>query len=451
MSVSHSVVTSWLYRGRHQQIESCFRAKLPNVNAWQGLASLSAGKGKFLAAEFLCRKALSIDPTHEESLIALSGVLIYFKQYDEAEEILTKLIERDLESRYQVEQNLGFLMLEIGQTSKALDLLIPAYEHAPEEAKAGIKYGIGYARLKNGDLRAGFTIVQEQWNTPNSHIWGLGIPEWNGDISALKGARILVHHYQGYGDTIQFSRFMKRLCDYGAYVIAAVPKPLLRILDSPDLTNIVVDINEPLPPVDYHVSVSSLPALLKIELNDLPNIEFPYLHSTYIPGNKESFPLPHRNGNQNVGIIWKADKYGSGPRRSIPLECFLPLTLIPHATIYSLQFEGIEDIARLGVSDLITDLSYSIRDFADLAERIEEMDIMVCADTGPLHLVGALNRPCIALLSFAAADWRWLEHDRKDNPWYPSMQVIRQSKSCSWDEVIEQVIPIISNYSYDAY
>jgi tetratricopeptide (TPR) repeat protein len=435
MLASELIVRAWLDSKNYNKLGSCLRARLPSPDAYQGLATIEAEKGNFTAAEFLCWKALAIDPDHEQSLIALSGILARKQQYEGAKVILDELYQNgSKEVLAQVEQNLGFLMLEMGEIEEAIRYLSSSHAKAPAQS---VWDGLGYANLKNGDLAEGFGIVAKSWNTPSSHMWALGIPEWDGSPSSLLGARVLVHHHQGYGDTIQFSRFVPKLLELGACTVVVVPQPLLTLFATSALAESVADINGPIPSADLHVPISLLPARLNIGLSDLPSTEFPYLPDY------GSDTILSRDSRYKVGIIWRADGGGTGPNRSIPLEYFLPLTLLPNTSVYGLQFNGSEDILSLGATDLITDLSYSIRDFADLAARIAEMDVIVSADTAPLHLAGALGKQCIALLSFGYADWRWLGHDRKDNPWYPSMKVIRQSQKCDWSEVIDQAMELL--------
>jgi len=48
-----------------------------------------------------------------------------------------------------------------------------------------------------------------------------------------------------------------------------------------------------------------------------------------------------------------------------------------------------------------------------------------------------LGHPTWVALPYAA-DWRWL-FDREDSPWYPGMQLFRQSKRGDWNGVFEKI------------
>ena len=79
-------------------------------------------------------------------------------------------------------------------------------------------------------------------------------------------------------------------------------------------------------------------------------------------------------------------------------------------------------------------LGDDIRDFADTAAIIALLDVVVTVDTAVAHLAGALGKPVVILLPFAA-DFRWMR-DRDDTPWYPTAKLLRQPAFGDWDSVI---------------
>jgi hypothetical protein len=58
-------------------------------------------------------------------------------------------------------------------------------------------------------------------------------------------------------------------------------------------------------------------------------------------------------------------------------------------------------------------------------------------DTSVAHVAGALGRPVWMLLPFQP-DWRWTI-DGETSPWYPGMQLFRQSAPGDWTNVIAKV------------
>ena len=74
---------------------------------------------------------------------------------------------------------------------------------------------------------------------------------------------------------------------------------------------------------------------------------------------------------------------------------------------------------------------------ADTAAAVSNLDLVVSVDTSVAHIAGALGWPIWTLLPFVP-DWRWLL-ERDDSPWYPTMQLFRQSERNDWKTVIERL------------
>jgi ADP-heptose:LPS heptosyltransferase len=62
---------------------------------------------------------------------------------------------------------------------------------------------------------------------------------------------------------------------------------------------------------------------------------------------------------------------------------------------------------------------------------------VISVDTSVAHLAGSLGKPVLLLLPWIA-DWRWLQ-DRDDSPWYPSFELLRQSRANDWSDVLAQL------------
>ena len=96
-----------------------------------------------------------------------------------------------------------------------------------------------------------------------------------------------------------------------------------------------------------------------------------------------------------------------------------------------------DDIAEQECGALIMNLGNKLRDFADTAAVIAQLDMVISVDSSIAHLAGALGKPVWVLLPYPG-DWRWML-DRDDSPWYPSAQIFRQGRLGEWGEVIDRV------------
>jgi FkbM family methyltransferase len=139
-----------------------------------------------------------------------------------------------------------------------------------------------------------------------------------------------------------------------------------------------------------------------------------------------------------VGLVWSGDPLHARDRhRSIPLDAFAPLARIEGTRWYSLQKGRTGELKGSLLSSAIVDLDREIFEYADTAAIIENLDLVVAADTSVAHLAGALGKPVWVLLPFSA-DWRWMEK-REDSPWYPTMRLFRQRVAGDWAPVLGSV------------
>jgi ADP-heptose:LPS heptosyltransferase len=68
---------------------------------------------------------------------------------------------------------------------------------------------------------------------------------------------------------------------------------------------------------------------------------------------------------------------------------------------------------------------------------MRHLDMVVCTDTAPAHLAGALGVPTRVLLG-ASADWRW-GIGRAGTPLYPSVRLVRDGTRGDWAAAVDRV------------
>jgi ADP-heptose:LPS heptosyltransferase len=85
----------------------------------------------------------------------------------------------------------------------------------------------------------------------------------------------------------------------------------------------------------------------------------------------------------------------------------------------------------------LVDLRDELKDFADTAAIVANLDLVITVDTAVAHLAGALGKPVWILLT-NAPDWRWFL-EREDSPWYPTARLFRQSRHGNWQEVLARL------------
>ena len=254
-------------------------------------------------------------------------------------------------------------------------------------------------------------------------------PLWLGDAD-ISGRTILVVWEQGYGDVIQFSRYLSLCQKAGARVLFAPQKPLQELMRGLEADVQIVDADNNNLRFDFHCPVMSLPHAFKTTLATIPP-------PTRISADEVKIAAwARRLGKKRgprIGVVWDSTGLRS---KSIPLQQFQRL-FDPRFEFISLQKRLTEAervcLDRAGVPHP----AQGLFDFADTGALCHLMDLVITIDTSVAHLVGALGLPVWLLLQWCP-DWRWLL-DRDDSPWYPTMRLFRQQTRGDWQGTLDRV------------
>ena len=324
--------------------------------------------------------------------------------------------------------HLLLLMSRVAEAEAQMDRAIALkFDYAPALATKAI------CRLVMGDLEQGLPLFEWRWThlgiDPSRGIRGIGL--WLGD-EPIEGARLLIVAEQGFGDVIQFCRYVPILEQRGAEVMLLVPTQLGRLMRSLSATVTIVEHDKPLPACDFVCPVVSLALAMRTTLESIPG-STPYLSADPALKTKwaERLGVPTR---LRVGLSWSGNAVPD-PHRSIPIESLRPL-LETQA-----EFHVIQRDTTVADREWLRPFSnvhlHALDDFAETAALVDSMDLVISIDTAAAHLAGALAKPLWILLPFMP-DWRWLL-ERSDTPWYPTARLFRQPAYQDWTPVIEQV------------
>jgi ADP-heptose:LPS heptosyltransferase len=86
----------------------------------------------------------------------------------------------------------------------------------------------------------------------------------------------------------------------------------------------------------------------------------------------------------------------------------------------------------------LVDLGPHLSDYSDTAFVLSLLDGLISVDTSAIHLAGAMGKPAWLLLPHLP-DWRWML-DRKDTPWYPTVELWRQPSAGDWASVMKAMV-----------
>ena len=322
------------------------------------------------------------------------------------------------------------------QEQRRFDEALATYDRAiaiaPDYAEA--QANRAFLLLLTGDFAKGWPAYEWRRKLPSWVERGFTQPEWSGEDIA--GKRLLLHAEQGFGDTIQFARYAGLAAMRGADVVLEVQPSLAPLLGGLFGVEMVAVGRDRLPPFDLHCSLLSLPHMFATTMATIPG-GVPYIVAPADRIAAWASRLP--TDGLRVGLAWSGHPDNARDHeRSIPFARLAPLIDIPGIRFVSLQ----KDIRAADVDDFhrsrnLIDLLGELRDFADTAAIIAQLDLVITVDTAVAHLAGAMGKPVWVLLP-RVPDFRWLL-DRTTSPWYPSARLFRKGQADAWDAVIAGV------------
>ena len=380
------------------------------------------------------QQALKINPQYAEAYNNLGNVLKEMERLDESLQAYQKAIciqPQFVEGYY----NIGFFFQEQGRLEESVQAHQKAIQIQPDYAEAHINLAITF--LLQGQLTAGWK--EFEWRRYRKRDFKR--PLWDG--TPLNGKSILVYAEQGFGDTIQFVRYIDLLSDTNTIIIVACQPELKSLFKSIDRIDILVTKGEDIPDSDVHVPLLSLPYIFNTNLDTIP-ARIPYLYP-----NLKADSVCNLDGNHRlkVGIFWAGrPTHVNDHNRSIDLKWFECLLDIRNCEFFSLQV-GVrrDDVKQYRYHHIIKDLGKQFTNFHHTASAILQLDLVISVDTAVAHLAGALGKEVWTLLPFVP-DWRWML-DRSDSPWYPSMTLFRQKETGDWSTVFQQIKLALTQYS----
>lgn len=343
----------------------------------------------------------------------------------------------------EAHNNLGVALRSQHHLVEARDCFRRAAELAPKYALA--HFNAGAAALHLGEFKEGWKGYEWRNQTLATPPRAFAEPAWNGE--AIRGSTLLLHTEQGFGDAIQFSRFIPLARQRSqARIIIEGPATILPLLSQLEGVDECIPSGTPLPHFDVRLAIPSLPGVLGIEHKDLPATTIPYFAAppdrvTHWRRRLQELSGPAAQQKLKIGLVWQGNpEQAQDYVRSCPSEKFGRIVASRDAVWFSLQKLSAAAKTEQGElpSPQVIALSDELHDFSETAAALSALDLLITVDTSVAHLAGSLGCPTWALICHSP-DWRW-QLEGADCPWYPTMRLFRQPAWGDWDSVIDQVI-----------
>lgn len=428
-----------------------------------GLALLHQGRAG--EAEPELARAVALQPGNPAALNSLGMALAELNRAREAHAALSRAAALAPGSAW-IRNNLGSVLHDLGQGQDAVRALDEALRLQPDYPEAHANRGMALQELSRFDearaafdaaiaLRPGYPEALKRramlrlllddaggWDDYEAAMRGFrdehgdgdaAVPWWRGE--PLHGRSLLLHEGSGFGDTLQFFRFVPALLARGARVCFCGPPSLFALLRSSGWNVSFIAPGTP-SGCDFQCDLWGLPARLGLPARAAA-AQVPYLAADAAAIARWKAWLGA--GSFAIGVAWQgnpARKIDLG--RSIPLSAFAPLAAVPGVQLVSLQCNaGREQLQQLPPGVRMRDpgpgFDAGPNAFADTAALMMALDLVVSSDTAVAHLAGALGRPAWVALKHVP-DWRW-GLERGTTPWYPAMRLFRQPRPGDWSSV----------------
>ena len=243
---------------------------------------------------------------------------------------------------------------------------------------------------------------------------------------------------QGYGDNIQFSRFVPYVAKKFKKVYYAVDESLYDLFKRSfkKYKNVEIIKFGVFKPYNKFLMIMDIQNLLNISYHNIPQQE-PYMITDEEKDYNDKIQF-FRGDELKIGLNWRAK--GMGLRDAVYRTIDAPyyfkkLFELEGNKYYSFQMNDIFEMCEKYPQ--IVDLEEHIQTFDDTASLLKNLDVLITVDTALAHLAGAMGVKTYLLLC-KAPDWRCFDNDKKTE-WYPSVTIIKQHDRRTWEDVAEEL------------
>lgn len=407
----------------------------PATLALQGI--IAAMAGDLEKGIVLLRRAIQLRPGNPTWHAHLSSLCRNTYRMEEALAAGQESIRLDAGNPENL-VNLSQIFVDMDDRERAIACLLRALGLKHDHADGHL--AMAQTLLATGDFDAGW--LEYEWRNlteaGKTSVPAMTSAPWNG--MRMPTGRLLLIGDQGYGDTIQFARYIKMAAERCQELVLGCSSEMGPLLANLPGVSQYCHRWADVPGHAAHCRLSSLPYLFRTDLDSIPS-QIPYLEAdpARIAHWRDRLNATLPTGVKRIGLAWTGrPTHPNDRRRSMALEQFAGLVDAGPAAFVSLQKpmpdRDLEIMPRFAG---MTDQADALTDFGETAALIENLDLVITVDTSMGHLAGALGKPAWILIP-KAADWRWMI-DREDSPWYPSVRLFRQQKPGDWDGPLGQL------------
>ena len=422
---------------------------------WVNYANALQHQGDKAQARQALERAVELKPERPEARVNLASLLMGLGESQTAFETLHQALALD-PAFADGWNNLGAMELDHARPAAAQTAYSQAAKLAPDNAAA--QFGRALSCLMQGDFEQGWPLYEWRWlgasqSNPKERP-RFKCPHWSGQATVSARDALLVYHEQGFGDTVQFLRFIPGLEARFKRVVLVIQAPLLPLARAALPACVELITSDECAPffqknqLHWHCPMGSLP--LALGLNEVSQIPLANGYLKALPGRQAPACLAHLSlhtaaqRKRVVGLCWSGNPdLAHDASRSLKLSMLGAMIKQTDLVWVSLQRQRSPQEADLLQAWSVLDMAPHLHDFADTAAVMEQLDLVISVDTVVTHLAGALGKPCWLLNRFQS-EWRWMLEGQA-GAWYSSVRQFRQAQRNDWDGVLVDIQQALHN------
>src|SRR5271157_3756388 len=284
---------------------------MKDLDTLVNLAAALIQTGEYLEALDATLRALTLDPNHKGALNHKGCINMHLGKYADAAAAYKRLVSIDPANPAAL-NDLGVALSSLLKNREAIELYQRGLERHPDFHP--FRWNLAPLLLMEGDYQTGFAYFEYRSKISELSLQPhqVSTPQWLGE--KIEGKTLLVRCEQGYGDSIEFLRYVPCLAPYRCQIVIELYTPLhclFRHLGFP-LTNP----EEASPRHDVHINTMSFPYVFQTDLSSIPP-----------PIAPETKLCPIKN---RIAIVWKGNpKHMSDHRRSLNVNWLDSIFEIP--------------------------------------------------------------------------------------------------------------------------
>jgi len=377
--------------------------------------------------------AIYLKPDMIEAHINLGNIYHRIRDFQKEKETFLKVLE--LNKNYiEAYLYLAGAYVETGDVQNSIDICQKGLEVSP--GNDSLMFYLGRAKMLQGDIDQGWEYFKYRREVNERKELNTYLLDTN---DSLYDKNIFVYWDSGFGDSLQFIRYIPLLEEMGSKITLQIQNPLIDLIKEnyPQINVFSKQDNLTEVEHDFHINLTSLAYLFKREKENIPFKEgYLKANADKVRQFKENY---FDNNDFKIGISWYSHVNSHNKDIIEDLKAFYPLSKIKGVKIYSLQVtEGKRSFNDLPEGVEIVNLGDDFKDFSDTAAAIENLDLVIAIDSVIVHLAAAMKKPTWTILT-TAPNWRWSLYG-EDTYWYDSMRLFRRKDSVNMDEVFERLI-----------